>query len=108
MSIADRSEHMARIGPVDTKPELAVRRALHAAGFRYRLHQRNLPGRPDLVFKKYHAVIFVHGCFWHRHKGCRLAYKPKSNKRLWSAKLRGNKQRDRRQVRALLGNGWRV
>ncbi len=78
---------MSGIKGKDTKPEVVVRKALHAAGMRFRLHRRDLPGRPDIVLPGRRAVVFVHGCFWHQHKGCRFAYKPKSNVDFWSAKL---------------------
>lgn len=92
----------------DTAPELAVRRIVHSMGYRYRLHVGNLPGRPDLVFSKKRAVIFVHGCFWHRHDGCKLARMPKSNLEFWGPKLDGNKERDSRKVAELKAKGWRV
>lgn len=103
-----RSELMSRIRGSDTEPEIAVRRGLHRAGFRFRLHQRTLPGRPDIVLAKYRAVIFVHGCFWHRHRGCGFAYSPKSRIRFWNEKFRQNMARDRKQERRLLRSGWRV
>lgn len=103
-----RSALMSRIRGSDTKPEIAVRRGLHRAGFRFRLHQRNLLGRPDLVLAKYRAVLFVHGCFWHHHTGCRLAYRPKSQTKFWEEKFRQNRARDRRVERDLLRAGWRV
>jgi len=103
-----RSALMSRIRGSDTEPEIAVRRGLHRAGFRFRLHQRNLPGSPDLVLAKFGAVIFVHGCFWHRHRGCRLAYRPKSRTGFWTEKFRQNRARDRRLQRELRDRGWRV
>lgn len=105
---ATRSRMMSSIKGKDTKPELAVRRLLHAAGFRYRLHRRDLPGKPDLVLPKYNLVIFVHGCFWHQHQGCHYAYTPASNSEKWAAKLEGNRQRDQVQQQQLLDMGWRV
>ena len=105
---AARSAIMSRIRGRDTKPELAVRRFLHREGLRFRLYQRNLPGRPDLVFPRYRAVVFVHGCFWHRHQACRLAYLPKSNTEFWSAKFEDNQARDRRQQADLESSGWAV
>lgn len=99
---------MAGIRGKDTKPELAVRRAVHARGLRYRLHATRLPGKPDLVFSKYRAAVFVHGCFWHRHEGCRLAYRPKSREEFWEKKLTGNSERDQRNQRLLMEMGWRV
>ena len=102
-----RSVLMSRIRGVDTKPELFVRRALHAKGYRFRTHFRELPGRPDLVFTKRHAVIFVHGCFWHRH-GCRKTYDPKSRREFWREKFADNVSRDRRNQYLLARDGWRV
>ena len=98
---------MARIRGVDTKPELTVRRALHARGYRYRTHVRDLPGRPDLVFAKRHVAVFVHGCFWHRH-GCRKTTSPKSRRDYWEAKFAANVERDRRNELRLLRDGWRI
>jgi DNA mismatch endonuclease (patch repair protein) len=108
VSPTDRSRMMAGIRGKDTQPELALRRALFARGYRYRLHDRSLPGRPDLVFSKWDAVIFVHGCFWHRHKGCRFATKPATRPEFWEAKFAGNVERDNRQMAALRASGWRV
>jgi DNA mismatch endonuclease (patch repair protein) len=102
-----RSRMMAGIRGKDTKPELAVRRALHAAGFRYRLHDRTLPGKPDLVFPKHGAVVFVHGCFWHGHD-CHLFRLPATRPEFWQAKIEGNAGRDRKAVKALVDAGWRV
>ena len=103
-----RSRNMASIGARDTLPELRVRSSLHRAGFRFRLHRKSLPGRPDIVLSKYKAVVFVHGCFWHRHAGCRNATMPSSNRAFWLTKLTANKMRDRRNARALRAMGWRV
>ena len=102
-----RSERMARIRSTDTKPELALRKALHAQGLRYRLRSK-LPGRPDLVFPRYKAVVFVHGCFWHRHAGCKVASTPKTNISFWTEKFERNVSRDQRVVRELESAGWRV
>lgn len=99
---------MSRIRSRDTVPELLVRSALHRAGYRFRLHSKDLPGRPDIVLPKYHTVVFVHGCFWHRHKGCRFAYTPKSRVAFWNNKFRSNIERDRRKSKALRKLGWRV
>ena len=99
---------MSGIRGKDTKPELTVRRYLHARGFRYRLHVRDLPGRPDIVLPRYHAVVFVHGCFWHRHEGCRLAARPKSRPEYWEAKLTGNAARDARDQQRLSDLGWNI
>jgi DNA mismatch endonuclease (patch repair protein) len=92
----------------DTKPELIVRRYLHAQGFRFRIHPKNVPGKPDIVLPKYRAAILVHGCFWHRHKNCRLAYNPKSRIEFWQAKFSQNVARDKAVVGQLLESGWRV
>lgn len=102
-----RSRLMSRIGPKNTKPELTVRRMLHAAGWRYRLHRKGLPGTPDIVFGTRRAVLFVHGCFWHGHH-CRLGRLPKTRTEFWSEKIAGNKARDRRKVDELVEKGWRV
>ena len=104
---AERSVLMSRIRGADTKPELFVRRTLHAMGYRFRTHVRGLPGRPDLVFSKRQAVIFVHGCFWHRH-GCRKTYVPKTREIFWREKFVGNVTRDKRNQRLLAEAGWRV
>lgn len=108
LSRKHRSWNMSRIRSRDTGPELLVRSALHRAGYRFRLHSKDLPGRPDIVLPKYHTVVFVHGCFWHRHKGCRFAYTPKSRVAFWNNKFRGNIERDRRTSTALRKLGWRV
>ena len=103
-----RSRMMAGIKGKDTKPELVLRRALHARGFRYRLHPKNVPGRPDLVFQKHHAIIFVHGCFWHRHEGCRYTTTPSTRPEFWQTKFDANVARDRSVHDQLLDAGWRV
>ena len=103
-----RSRMMAGIRGKDTKPELALRRALHAAGLRYRLHVAGLPGRPDIVLPRFRAVIFVHGCFWHRHPGCRHATTPSTRVDFWSAKFAANTARDAATRHALSQAGWRV
>jgi DNA mismatch endonuclease, patch repair protein len=103
-----RSRMMAGIKGKNTKPELAVRKLIHGMGFRYRLHRKDLPGSPDLVFQRLKKVIFVHGCFWHRHPGCRFAYTPKSNAQFWLDKLEGNIRRDGQAVMALDALGWQV
>ena len=108
LSPAARSALMSRIRGKDTKPEMAVRRLLHGIGYRYRLHRSDLPGKPDLVFPGRSSVIFVHGCFWHLHKGCKYARMPKSRLAFWVPKLEGNRKRDRRNERALRARGWRV
>src|SRR5690349_20561590 len=98
---------MAGIRGRDTKPERRIRSAMHAAGFRYRLHVGRLPGRPDLVFSRFHAVVFVQGCFWHRHVGCPAATVPASNAAFWSRKFGENVTRDSRNLIALRAAGWR-
>ena len=111
MDIVDpqrRSQIMARIGSRDTQPEVTVRRIVHRLGFRFRLHARNLPGRPDLVLKRHRTVIFVHGCFWHRHTGCANNTMPKTRVKFWAAKFDGNVSRDATNIAALRAAGWRV
>lgn len=103
-----RSQMMAGIKGKNTKPELVVRKLVHSMGFRYRLHRKNLPGSPDLAFVRLKKVIFVHGCFWHRHPGCRFAYTPKSNASFWLDKLEGNVRRDALTLTALDALGWQV
>jgi DNA mismatch endonuclease (patch repair protein) len=98
---------MSRIRSRDTKPELWVRRILHSRGFRFRLHRKDLPGRPDLVLPKYGAVVFVQGCFWHAHH-CQKGRVPGTRGDFWKAKFEGNKKRDARNTRALRAAGWRV
>ena len=107
-SAAKRSEVMARIRSRDTKPELIVRSLLHRCGVRFSLRRRGLPGTPDIVLPRYKTVVFVHGCFWHRHARCRLASEPKSHRAFWKAKFEANVARDRRNRRALARAGWRV
>lgn len=101
-----RSEIMSRVRGEGTRPELAVRRLVHGLGYRYRLHAKRLPGRPDLVLARHRKVIFVHGCFWHRHPGCPLSRTPKSRVEFWRAKLDGNRERDLRKQRELRDLGW--
>jgi DNA mismatch endonuclease (patch repair protein) len=103
-----RSAMMARIGQRDTQPELAVRRSLHKFGYRFRLHRRDLPGRPDIVLPRHKMVVFVHGCFWHRHSGCKFAYSPKSRIEFWNKKFATNVSRDDRVQRELEKAGWRI
>lgn len=102
-----RSRMMAGIRGSNTKPEMALRQGLHALGYRYRLHDRSLPGRPDLVFPSRKAVLFAHGCFWHRHD-CHLFRMPSSRTEFWSAKIAGNVERDEKAIAALRASGWRV
>lgn len=99
---------MAGIRGRDTRPELVVRRYLHAAGLRFRLHSKDLAGTPDLVLRRYRAVVFVHGCFWHRHEGCALASTPGTRPEFWAAKFAANVARDHRQAAALTASGWQV
>lgn len=101
-----RSAMMAGIRGKNTTPEVQVRRAAHALGYRFRLHRRDLPGSPDLVFPRLRKVILVHGCYWHRHPGCRFAYTPKSNTAFWERKFEENMERDRRQLLELERLGW--
>ena len=108
LSPEERSERMARIKGKDTRPEVALRKVLHGLGLRYRLHGAGLPGRPDLVFPRYKAVIFVNGCFWHRHAGCSIATTPKSNTAFWLEKFEKNVARDAQVAEVLKELGWRV
>ncbi|MDX8518725.1 very short patch repair endonuclease [Mesorhizobium dulcispinae] len=102
-----RSALMARVRGANTKPELIVRRAAHALGYRFRLHRRDLPGSPDLVFPRLRVALFVHGCFWHRHENCRRATTPKTRTLFWSTKFEANVRRDQRVVAELAALGWR-
>jgi len=104
----ERSERMSRIRGKDTQPELALRKALHSLGLRYRLHAVDLIGKPDLVFPRYKTVVFVHGCFWHRHAGCRIASTPKTNTSYWIEKFNKNVLRDACVIAALESLGWKV
>lgn len=103
-----RSWNMSRIKGRDTKPEMIVRSLLHRMGYRFRLHRKDLPGKPDIVLPKHKTVIFVHGCFWHRHQGCRFAYTPKSRVDFWNKKFDDNVKRDRRNQKELSSLGWKV
>ena len=105
---ATRSRMMAAIGSRNSVPEIALRQALHARGLRYRLHVRALPGTPDIVFPRFRAVCFVHGCFWHRHSECRFATTPTTRQEFWESKFHANVERDRRNQVDLLESGWRV
>lgn len=107
VSTETRSRMMSGIRGKDTNPELLIRRGLHRQGLRFRLHVKELPGKPDMVLPRHNVVVFVHGCFWHAH-GCRLFKWPKSREQFWRGKLGGNKKRDRKHVRELLALGWRV
>ncbi len=103
-----RSWNMSRIHGKDTTPELTVRSLLHRLGHRFRLHRKDLPGQPDIVLPKHQTVVFVHGCYWHRHKGCSFAYTPKSRKEFWQRKFEENVERDKRTKRQLRNLGWRI
>jgi DNA mismatch endonuclease (patch repair protein) len=105
---ARRSENMRRIRSKDTAPELQVRRLVHALGYRYRLHDKSLPGKPDIVFRSRKSVIFVHGCFWHLHPNCNEARIPSTRQDYWIPKLTRNSERDRAHTRKLRRLGWRV
>ena len=99
---------MSRIRSKDTRPEKTVRSMLYRMGYRFRLHDKNLPGKPDIVLPKYKTVIFVHGCFWHRHKGCKYAYIPKSRVNFWKDKFAETVRRDKQHLKQLKENGWKV
>jgi DNA mismatch endonuclease, patch repair protein len=105
---AQRSVVMSRVKSKDSRPEMIVRRVVHAMGYRYRLHVKDLPGRPDLVFRPRKAIIFVHGCFWHRHANCPLTRTPKAREDFWLSKFAENRNRDRRVTQKLRRLGWRV
>lgn len=104
---AQRRLNMSRIRGCDTKPEMLLRKALHARGLRFRLHRRDLPGRPDLVFSRYRSCLLVHGCFWHGHN-CTLFQWPATRKAFWADKIASNQRRDHETLRKLLGAGWRA
>ena len=108
LTSTQRSERMSRVRARDTKPEWIVRKMVHAMGFRYRLHVAGLPGTPDIVFRGKHKIIFVHGCFWHRHGKCKNTRWPKSRLEFWKPKLEANKARDAANNRALRRLGWEV
>jgi DNA mismatch endonuclease (patch repair protein) len=108
LSVAERSRRMALIRSKDTKPERIVRSLIHGLGYRYRLHRRDLPGVPDLVFPGRKKIIFVHGCFWHAHENCKIANRPKSRRAFWNAKFKRNKLRDIANERRLRRDGWSV
>jgi len=107
-SVEVRSYNMSRIRSKNTKPELILRKVLFANGFRYRLHNKSLPGKPDIVLKKYNTVIFVHGCFWHGHKHCRYFVVPKTRTEWWMDKITGNQKNDELKKKALKSAGWNV
>jgi DNA mismatch endonuclease Vsr len=106
MSPAQRSARMALIRGANTKPELRVRRLLHELGYRFRLHRRDLPGRPDIVLPTRRKLIFVHGCFWHHHEGCKVGHLPRSRQDYWALKFTTNKERDARNLAEVTAMGW--
>jgi len=106
LSKEERSAFMARIRSKNTQPEILIRHTLHSMGYRFRLHYRRLPGRPDLVFTLRRKVIFVHGCFWHAHDGCSIAHLPKTRVAYWQEKFKGNRARDERNLANLCAAGW--
>jgi DNA mismatch endonuclease (patch repair protein) len=108
LSPEERSERMSRIRSRDTAPEVALRKALHRQGLRFRLNVKKLPGKPDIVLPRYKSVVLVHGCFWHRHEGCKVATTPKSNTPYWMDKFGRNVARDARVAEELTSGGWRV
>lgn len=108
LSPKERSERMSRIRSRDTSPEVALRKALHALGLRFRIHDKRLPGRPDIVLPRFRTVVLVHGCFWHRHQGCKVATTPKSNTAFWQEKFERNTVRDARNTASFEALGWRV
>lgn len=108
MAPKNRSDIMRAVGRKNTGPEMRVRRVAYAIGLRYRLHRRDLPGTPDLVFTKHSLCLFVHGCFWHRHSGCRKATVPKTRSEYWLPKFAANMERDARVAEYLRSDGWRV
>lgn len=108
MDPAAKRALMGRFRSKDTRPELAVRRILHRLGYRFRIHRRDLPGRPDIVLPRHRLAIFVHGCFWHRHSGCKVATTPKTRPDFWQPKFRSILERDRRVQQELEHLGWRV
>jgi DNA mismatch endonuclease (patch repair protein) len=103
-----RSANMRAVRSRNTRPEIRVRQIAHGLGYRFRLHRRDLPGKPDIVFPRHQKAIFVHGCFWHQHNGCRRASVPQSNPRFWRTKLARNAARDAKQLAAIRKRGWRV
>lgn len=103
-----RSYNMSKIKGKDTKPEILVRKFLHANGYRYRLHDKKLPGKPDIVLKKHNSVIFIHGCFWHGHKGCKYFVIPKTRTQWWLNKINRNKEKDKESTETLQKEGWNI
>ena len=108
MTSEARSRNMAAIKSKNTKPEIEVRKILHEMGYRFRLHRKDLPGNPDIVLPKYKTAIFVNGCFWHQHEGCKYACLPKTKTDFWKKKLEGNKQRDKVKQSQLNELGWKI
>ena len=104
----ERSQNMSRIRGSDTKPEIHVRSFLHKKGFRFRLHDKKLPGKPDIVMNKYKTAVFVDGCYWHRHQGCKLAYNPKSRQEFWQSKFESNVRRDKEVNRLFENLDWKI
>ncbi len=102
-----RSWNMSRIRSANTKPEMIVRSLLHRMGYRFRLHRKDLPGKPDIVLPKFKAIIFIHGCFWHRHINCKYAYMPKSKQKFWETKFKSNVERDKKVRKQLEEKGWK-
>jgi len=102
-----RSEIMSKIGPKNSKPEIIVRKIVHSLGYRFRLHRKDLPGNPDLVFPKYKKALFVHGCFWHGHKRCQQGKLPATNTTFWEEKISGNVKRDKSNFNKLRRLGWK-
>lgn len=107
-TLEERSSNMAAIRSSDTQPEMHVRRYLHSMGWRYGLHNKNLPGSPDIVMRRFKTVIFIHGCFWHGHENCKYYRLPKSNTEFWQTKININRARDERDIKALNKLGWNV
>ncbi len=108
VSPAKRSQMMSGIRGKNTRPEIILRKGVHSRGLRFRLHRHDLPGKPDLVFPRFNVVCFVHGCFWHRHKGCRLCATPSTRTEFWESKFQSNISRDARNIELLLQSNWRV
>ena len=111
MAVEDPQVRYKRLSSVkskDTAPEMVVRKFLYSKGIRYRLHSKSLPGKPDIVIRRIKTIIFVNGCFWHRHKGCKFAYSPKSNTEFWNKKFKDNVKRDNNVNNELKGKGWKV
>lgn len=108
LSPSARSANMARVRGKDTRPEIVVRRLLHRLGHRFRLHRKDLPGKPDIILPRYRLAIFIHGCFWHRHADCRRTTSPQTRAEFWQRKFEATIERDAKQVAALKADGWRV